>query len=59
MIMTYPLLVRLVNSIQGILDGNTLEVSCCYLHAEREVKVNSLDLGSGKRKLEECRIFDR
>jgi hypothetical protein len=28
---TYPLLVRLVNGIQSILDCYTLEVSCCHL----------------------------
>lgn len=52
MVITYSLLERLVNGIQGILDGDTPHVSCCYLHAEGEVKVDSLDLGIGKRQLE-------
>lgn len=40
---TCPLLVWLVDRIECILDGDTLEVSCCDLKPEREVEINLLD----------------
>lgn len=40
---THSLLVCLVNGIHGILDGNTFQVSSCYLHTQGEVQVDSLD----------------
>lgn len=57
MVFTYPLLVRLVDGIQGILDCYTLEVSCCHLHAEGEVEINLLDLGAGQEDLEDGGVF--
>ena len=36
-VITNPLLVRLVDGIHGVLDGDTLEVACGNLHSQREV----------------------
>lgn len=57
MLKTYPLLVCLVDSIQGVLDRDALEISCCYLHSEGEVQVNLFDRGVGERDLQDGRVF--
>jgi len=40
---THPLLVRLVDGVQGIFDGDALDVACCDFQAKREVQVDLLD----------------
>ena len=46
------LLELLVNGVQRIFDGNTLQVPRCYLQAEGEVQVNLLDRRSGEHLLQ-------
>lgn len=53
-IKTYPLLVRLVDGIQSILDGDTLEVAGGDFQAQGEVQVNSLNRGFRQVKLQDA-----
>lgn len=49
---TYPLLVSLVDGVQSVLDGDTLEIAGGDFHAQGEVQVNPLDGRFRQVKLE-------
>lgn len=55
---TCPLLELLVNGIHCILDGDSLEVSCRHLQAEREVQVDLLDWWLCEQLLQDVLVID-
>jgi hypothetical protein len=54
----HPLLVRLVDRVKGVLDGDALQVARRHLHAEREVQVDLLDGRRRQELLEDFLLLD-
>lgn len=55
---TYPLLELLVNGFQGVLDCDTLHISCGNFKTEREVQGDLFDLGYAQWQAQECWVVD-
>lgn len=53
---TYLLLELLVDGVQSVLDGDTLEVAGTDFKAKGEVEVDLLDGGFGEHHLEDGRV---